>query len=160
MWETIYSLVMRPLAAIAFLLAVLDCHAQPLDHNLRSAGFTELHAAAWNGDAGEVRRLVRGGANVNTASDFGTTPLHSAAMKSNVEVIKVLLELGATLEARDSLGRTPLIVAAEVNPQPKSVIETLLSAGASSEAKDKFGKTPRDACWTAEACRILGGTPK
>jgi len=147
-------------AALAFFLAFLNSHAQTLDGNLRSAGFTEVHAAVWNGDADKVRRLIKGGANVNVASDFGTTPLHSAAMKGSVEVIKTLLELGAALEARDTLGRTPLFIAAEVNPQPTKVIEELLSAGASIESKDKFGKTARDACWTAEACRLLGGNSK
>jgi uncharacterized protein len=147
-------------AAVLFFAAALNGHAQTLDDNLRSAGFTELHGAVWSGDADKVRRLVAAGANVNVASDSGTTPLHSAAMKDSVAVIRTLLELGAALEARDSLGRTPLFVAAEVNREPTKVIEQLLSAGASTEARDKFGKTARDACWTAEACRLLGGTRK
>jgi cytohesin len=144
-------------AAVAFLLASLHCVAQILDDNLRDAGFTELHSAVWSGDVAAIRRLVKAGANVNAAAEFGTTPLHSAAMKGSAEVVRTLLELGASLEAMDRHGRTPLFIAAEVNPSPKDVIEALLSAGASADVRDRFGKTPRDACWTKEACRALSG---
>ena len=144
---------MRTLLLIAFLSVSGVCAGQALDDNLRRAGFTEMHAAAWDGDAAQVDRLVKNGASVNVSSGFGTTPLHSAAMKGQVESIKTLISLGAALEARDDMGRTPLFVTVEVNAHPKPVLELLLSLGADPEAKNKFGKTPLEACWT-EAARL------
>ena len=142
------------LAAIA-LLCALGCFAQPLDANLRAAGFTELHHAAWSGDVERIRKLVSAGVNVSVASDFGTTPLHSAAMKGQVASIRTLVSLGANLEARDSMGRTALFVTVEVNRQPRPALDALLEAGADAGAKDKFGKTPLEAAWTAEAREVL-----
>jgi ankyrin repeat protein len=140
---------------IVAVFASVVCFGQALNANLRGAGFTELHAAAWNGDVKRIRALVRDGMQVNVASNFGTTPLHSATMKNQVEAIRALIELGADLEARDSMGRTPLFVTVEVNPNPKPALEALLAAGASPTATDKFGKTPMQVAWTDEARQVL-----
>lgn len=131
------------------------CPAQELTENLRSAGFTELHAAAWSGDVKRIKKLVASGISPSVASVSGTTPLHSAAIKDKPEAIAALVELGASLEARDNMGRTPLFVAVEVNPRPKAVLLTLLGAGASAVAEDKFGKTPLSSAWTNDAREVL-----
>jgi len=146
---------MRVFLLATFLLLSSVCAGQALDDSLRRAGFTELHAAAWNGEIARVERLVKEGVSVNVASLSGTTPLHSASMQGQVESIRTLLSLGAALEARDDMGRTPLFVAVDVNAHPKPVLELLLSFGADPEAKDKFGKTPLEACWTEEARLVL-----
>ena len=146
---------MRTALGAIGLLCALGCFAQPLDANLRRAGFTELHAAAWTGDVEKIRKLVSQGVNVSVAADFGTTPLHSAAMQGQVASIRTLVSLGANLEARDSLGRTPLFVMVEVSQKPGPALEALLEAGADAGAKDKFGKTPLEAAWTAEAREVL-----
>jgi len=138
------------LSVLSLLLASLCC-ADNLTASLRSAGFSELHEAAWNNDADKIRALVHGGMNVNSASNFGTTPLHSAMIKGHIDAARVLIALGANLEARDEMGRTPLFVTVEVNPRPRAAIELLLDAGASPTALDKFGKTPLQAAWTEEA---------
>ena len=146
---------MRVALGAVVLLYALGGYSQPLSENLRRAGFTDLHAAAWNGDVKKIRELADKGVNVNVASDFGTTPLHSAAMQGQVASIRTLVSLGANLEARDSLGRTPLFVMVEVNQEPRPALEALLDAGADASAKDKFGKTPLEAAWTAEAREVL-----
>jgi ankyrin repeat protein len=143
--------------ALSFLSLLLTslCCADTLTSSLRSAGFTELHEAAWNNDSNKIRMLVKNGMNVNSPSDSGTTPLHSATSKGQIEAARALIELGANLEARDEMGRTPLFVTVEVNPHPKAAVELLLDAGASAAAPDKFGKTPLQAAWTEEARLVL-----
>src|SRR6185503_1961093 len=91
------TLKRRLLALLAFVVA-LPCVAQRLDDNLRAAGFTELHEAAWNGDVARIRSLVGNGANVNVAASSGTTPLHSAAIHGEADAIRVLVALGADVE--------------------------------------------------------------
>jgi ankyrin repeat protein len=137
------------------ILAPLLCWAQVLDDNLRRAGFTEMHAAAWNDDVKAIEAIAKRGVSVNVAAESGITPLHSAAMKGKVRAIKALLALGADIEARDQFGRTPLFIAAEVNPNPASALMELMASGAALGAKDKWGKTPLDAAWTDEARKVL-----
>lgn len=142
---------------LVFLLAFLAfaCHARELTDNLRRSGFTELHAAAWNGDVEAIRTLVKRGVDVGVSSDSGITPLHSAAIGNQAGSIDALVALGAPLEARDNTGRTPLFIAVDVNAHPAAVLNALLAAGASPVAKDKFGKTPLEAAWTDEARALL-----
>ena len=59
------------------------------------AGYTGLHAAAWAGDAGEIRRLAAGGAAIDGTDGAGRTPLHVAAFASHDLAVAALVELGA-----------------------------------------------------------------
>jgi uncharacterized protein len=78
-------------------------------------GWTPLMQASWDGDLGEVNRLLEKGADVN-ASESGSTSLHLAAQAGHLDIVKALLENGAI----DSLDRvtedtnvSPLYLAAE-----------------------------------------------
>jgi ankyrin repeat protein len=133
------------------LLIASEGFASDLEPYLRDAGFTELHAAAWNNDSKKIAALVRSGMNVNVAANTGITPLHSAAMTGRVEAARTLISLGANLEAREAYGRTPLFLAAQIYLHPRAVLELLLEVGASSTAVDNNGKTPLDAARTDEA---------
>ncbi len=137
------------------LLIASGAFARDLEPYLRDAGFTELHAAAWNNDSQKIVSLVRSGMNVNVAANTGITPLHSAAMEGRVDAVRTLIALGADLEAREEYGRTPLFLAAEIYLHPKAVLELLLRAGASATAVDKNGKTPLYAARTDEARSTL-----
>jgi len=59
------------------------------------AGYSGLHAAAWAGDVGEIRRLVADGVDLEATDGNGRTPLHVAAFASHDEAVAVLIELGA-----------------------------------------------------------------
>ena len=50
----------------------------------------ELFTAAKNGDCDELRRLIKGGADVNQANWYGETALMWAASKGHSEAVKLL----------------------------------------------------------------------
>ena len=99
----------------------------------KSAGLSELHEAAFDGDLEKCRALVDKGADVSALSKSGATALHSAFFfvgglddwgrnvstsqkfaraKAKFEVAQLLMDKTSALkETRDSFGKTPLDVA-------------------------------------------------
>ena len=67
-------------------------------------GSTPLQWAVFNGDVAEVRRLLRAGAKVGQANNYGATPMSLAAEVANTEILKVLLEVGADVESPNADG--------------------------------------------------------
>ena len=59
---------------------------------------SNLHGAARSGDAAEVERLVKAGADVEQQDAAGKRALHWAARHGHVEVIRTLALLGAVLD--------------------------------------------------------------
>ena len=57
--------------------------------------WTDLHSAAFEGDAERVRELLKKGADPNVRDEDGDTPLHDAASVGHVNVVRLLLEHGA-----------------------------------------------------------------
>src|SRR5690349_15080923 len=49
-------------------------------------GSTPLQWAVFNGDVAEVRRLLRAGANVSLANNYGATPMSLAAEVGNTDI--------------------------------------------------------------------------
>ena len=88
--------------------------------------------------------LLEGGADVNTADNFGMTPLHGAAMIGNVEVARVLIEKGQADVNRQSLnGFTPLHIAAVSGKT--DFVQFLLDKGANRDLRDSRNLTPAEA---------------
>lgn len=82
----------------------------------------------------EVRQLLRGGADVNTAQGDGMTALHWAAENGNAEMATALLYAGSNLSAGTRIGQyTPLHIAARNGNS--DVVQALLDAGANAEAR-------------------------
>lgn len=52
--------------------------------------------------------LIRKGADINVANDFGKTALHLAAQKGHDKIAELLVKHGANVHSLDSHGRTPL----------------------------------------------------
>lgn len=97
---------------------------------------TPLYLAARAGYADIIRKLVRAGANVNTAKDFGEqtgiTALHAACAKGNRDAVLALLEANCELNPRSSDGGTPLHCACEFAHE--DVVDVLLGGGDTSKA--------------------------
>jgi len=74
----------------------------------------QLTSAIFGSQVARVASLLRRGAPVNGADNYGTTPLYKAAVQGETEIVRVLLEAGAdpNLESRGEDEGTPLCAAA------------------------------------------------
>ncbi len=76
-------------------------------------GTTALHWAVYNDNLALVERLIRAGADVGAANEFGSTPLAEAATVGNARVIEALLDGGrATSTHPARTAQTALMVVA------------------------------------------------
>lgn len=131
-------------------------------------GATPLHWAAHSDDLATADRLIRDGADVNAANEYGVTPLSlactngSAAMvekllnagakpsetalmtcswTGNPEAIKLLLDNGADANAKESnRGQSALMWA--IDQEHLEAARTLIEHGADVNAHSKNGFTP------------------
>lgn len=71
-----------------------------------------LHRFARLGDWFQVRRILAGGMNPDTADDYGVTPLMTAAWHGQNAVISLLLDSGASASLKDFSGQDALCYAA------------------------------------------------
>ena len=88
-------------ALIATLLVGVGSGAPPkadIDHR-NTDGSTPLQWAVYEGNAGEVRRLLDAGADVSLANDYGATPMSLAAEVGDAAMLKLLLEAGANADS-------------------------------------------------------------
>ena len=124
------------------------------------AGYTGLLQAAARGDAGEVRRLAAGGADVNAREAYGRTPLHVATfgrhrdaiaalakagdghriVANDAATLRLLLQLGASAKQITSrYDGTALIAAAHLGHD--EVVKLLVDAGAPLDHVNNLGWT-------------------
>jgi uncharacterized protein len=104
-------------------------------------GSTPLQYAVYNDDVAEVRRLLKAGANVSIANNYGVTPMSLAAEVGNAEIIKLLLEAGADPESPNADGQTALLAVARTGNVQAAKL--LLDHGAKIDAREKWGgQTP------------------
>ena len=73
-----------------------------------AAADTDLHSAAYDGDAVTVSALLAAGADPNARDSKGITPLHHAAGQGHTAALTALLEAGADPDACAGPGRTSL----------------------------------------------------
>eukprot|EP00241_Pyramimonas_parkeae_P007838 CAMPEP_0114245230 /NCGR_PEP_ID=MMETSP0058-20121206/11773_1 /TAXON_ID=36894 /ORGANISM="Pyramimonas parkeae, CCMP726" /LENGTH=181 /DNA_ID=CAMNT_0001358245 /DNA_START=107 /DNA_END=649 /DNA_ORIENTATION=+ len=93
--------------------------------------------SAREGRVGDVRELLKMGADMRSQSSDGRTAIHFAAGYGRTNMLKVLVELGADLRACDESGQTALHVAAgDGNIQ---AVQMLLKLGANVHAYSADG---------------------
>src|SRR5262249_7983791 len=90
-------------------------HAQQAPTDRDIAVYAGLHAAAANGDAAEIEKLIAEGERPNIQDANSRTPLHVAAFRKHYEAVRTLLRLGANPNARDLQGFDILTLAAVNN---------------------------------------------
>ena len=105
-------------------------------------GRTPLHFAAGDGNAVEVRRLLKAGADANHQDANGWSPLHFAAQASSGECTDALLGFGANPSLQDSHGNTALFRAVFASKGEGEVILLLRRAGANPRTKNAHGVSP------------------
>jgi hypothetical protein len=92
-----------------------------------------LRAAAENGDAGWLTRLLQQGANPNATDALKFSALMAAAMNGHNEIVRILIEKGADVNAKGDKGITALMVAAQHGRT--SIVEQLIKKGADINAR-------------------------
>ncbi|RMX66665.1 hypothetical protein KXD40_000518 [Peronospora effusa] len=122
----------------------------PVAHELEEWGadvaLTPLHEAAAKDSTGNIKKLLKIGADPNCVGEYGytgmhrRTPLHWAAINGAVEAVKMLLEAGSDPDFQDIFGRSPLHWAARVSKL--EVVRVLLSKGADVNLRDYRDRTP------------------
>jgi ankyrin repeat protein len=121
--------------------SLLDANPKP-DVNQRTAdGTTPLHWAVYHDNLDLITRLIKAGANVKTANDYGATPMSEAAVVGNVKVLRMLLAAGADAESTNSDGQTALMIIARTSNIEAAKL--LLSKRAKVNAREQWrGQTP------------------
>lgn len=105
-------------------------------------GRSVLHAAAFQGDAAEVRRLIAQGFAPDLADNQGFTPLHLAAQEWREEAARALLDTGANVDPKNKFGNTPLWVAVFNSKGRGELIALLRERGADPLSQNMHGKSP------------------
>jgi ankyrin repeat protein len=100
-------------------------------------GSTPLQWAVYHGDVAEARRLLRAGANVSLANNYGVTPMALAAEVGNAGMIELLLEAGADADSPNPEGQTALMAVARTGNV--AAAQLLLKEGATVDAREKWG---------------------
>lgn len=99
-----------------------------------------LHDACRDGNANEVERLLKAGADADAKDkDTGWTALIVATMNQHKEVVKLLIVNRVDVDAKTETGWTALMFAATWNYN--AGLQLLIFAGADVNAKNDDGET-------------------
>jgi ankyrin repeat protein len=90
---------MRTSLLLALALFAAGAAAQVAPTASELAAYTGLHAAAARGEAAEIARLVKSGADPNERDRYRRTPLHVAAYRSQLDAMRALVKAGANPNA-------------------------------------------------------------
>src|SRR6185295_10450591 len=110
-----------------------------------AAGSMDLLVAIRNGDHARAQKLLREGADANSADTEGTTALMHSVIESDVKMMKLFIDNHANVNARNALDSTALMYAATNLAKTR----LLLDAGADVHAVTKRGVTPMSVAVTA-----------
>ncbi|XP_022833069.1 protein phosphatase 1 regulatory subunit 12B isoform X7 [Spodoptera litura] len=117
-----------------------------------SSGIVFL-AACTAGDKDEVQRLLKRGADINTANVDGLTALHQACIDDNLDMVEFLVTHGADVNRGDNEGWTPLHATASCGFL--SIARYLLENGADVAAVNYDGELPVDIAESDEMAELL-----
>ena len=120
---------MKTLVAIALLFAGI-AHAQVPPSAADAARYGGLHAAAWNGDVAQIRRLAPN-SNVNATDAYGRTPLHVATFARRRDAIRALVAAGGDLGRLENDRYDCVTIAAVADDE--ETLHVLLDLGASAK---------------------------
>ncbi len=111
-----------------------------INYTLLDSQFTLLHIAAANGLAKVTELLIKKGAEVDKANQYGCTPLHYAAENGHTEIVRTLIGKGVDVKAVGEDKWTPLHFAARMGHT--KIVKALIEKGADVSAVNQNGSTP------------------
>ncbi|MDR2773974.1 MAG: ankyrin repeat domain-containing protein [Tannerella sp.] len=129
------SIVLATMLTVCMMLGCNQTQQKPGE----TVSPSELIDAAKGGDVKQVKELLKKGAKVNAADEYGETALMKASFNGNTEIAKLLLEKGAKVNAANEYGETALMKAS-FNGNTE-IAKLLLEKGAKVNAAEKNGWT-------------------
>ena len=127
---------MRALAWICAVGLMAVAHAAAPDVK-GPDGSTPLQWAVYRNDVLEVKRLLKAGAKVGEANNYGATPMQMAAATGNTPIIELLLDAGANADSPNAEGQTALMEVARTGNVEAAKL--LLRRGAKVDARETWG---------------------
>ena len=118
------------ITALLVSLPLAAAWAQVAPSASEAAAYSGLHAAAQQGDAAKIARLVAGGAAVNATDSRGRTPLHVATFARQREAIRALVKAGADLQRLENDRYDAVTIASVADDE--DTLRVLLQLGASA----------------------------
>jgi uncharacterized protein len=115
----------------AALASTVPAWAQVAPSASEAATYSGLHAAAHQGDAGKIARLVASGAAVNATDAHGRTPLHVATFARQREAIRALAKAGADIDRLEADRYDAVTIASVADDE--ETLRLLLQLGASAK---------------------------
>lgn len=107
----------------------LDWSARPqIESMVENRPSTKLQLAIRKNDKRKIRKLIKGGVNVNEAGHDGMTPLMAAISTRQIALVKLLVGVGADLNALSDDGFSALTYAIRGNME--NMVRYLLANGA------------------------------
>jgi ankyrin repeat protein len=128
--------IVLAVVAAAFLTAASA--SAGVDDPVRPDGTTPLQVAAFEGDVAEAKRLLKAGADVRAANNYGVNAMQLAADSASTELIALLLKAGADADSPNADGETALHLVARAGNVEAAKL--LLKAGAKVDARESFGE--------------------
>ncbi|MDB5805688.1 MAG: hypothetical protein JWN73_3010 [Betaproteobacteria bacterium] len=104
------------------------------------AQYTDLIAAAANGDAARIKALLAGGAPVDARDGHGRTALHVATHLKRIEAMRALVAGGANPNALES-GRYDIVTIAAVADDVPTLKEALALGGNAKNITSRWDGT-------------------
>lgn len=118
------------ITALLVSLPLAAAWAQVAPSASEAAAYSGLHAAAQQGDAAKIARLVAGGAAVNATDARGRTPLHVATFARQRKAIRALVKAGADLQRLENDRYDAVTIASVADDE--DTLRVLLQLGASA----------------------------
>lgn len=119
------------LLAFALVFTGASAQAQVAPSAAEAAAYTGLHAAAHQGDAAKIARLVAGGAAVGATDAHGRTPLHVATFARQREAVRALVKAGADINRLENDRYDAVTIASVADDE--DTLRVLLQLGASAK---------------------------
>ncbi|NXU58483.1 AKD1B protein, partial [Turnix velox] len=104
-------------------------------------GLTVIHLAAWSGNLGIMRKLVKAGADQKAKNEEGMNVLHFAAQTNNIKIVDYFIQdlhLNE-LNKPDEKGKKPFLLASEKGHV--DMVNNLINLKMFTSEKDKEGNT-------------------